>query len=111
VTLTLLLNTGTAVIVFFTGAVYLFLLSNLVKTRRVLTFPSGLRGGKLDLLVGGGCGGGSDVCLGIRLAVGRWEDAEGDGDTSFKVQVGDLWVSRRTKTFRNRPFANVRKTG
>jgi len=110
VTLTLLLDTGTAVIVFFTGVVYLFL-SNLVKTRRVLTFPSGLRGGKLDLLVGGGCGGGSDVCLGIRLAVGRWEDAEGDGDTSFKVQVGDLWVSRRTKTFRNRPFANVRKTG
>lgn len=109
VVLSLLLDTGTAAIVFFTGEVHFFL-ARLVKCRRVLSFPSGLGGDERDLLVGGaGCGG--CVGLGLRLAVCRWEDAEGDGDTSFKVQVCDLWVSRRSQIFQNRPFANERKTG
>jgi hypothetical protein len=106
VVVTLLLDAGTRAIFFLTGVVYV-LLSGFVNGRRVL-LPSGLgRGNDLDLLVGGG-GGGGYFGLSIRLAVGGWEDAEGDGDASFKVQVGDLWVSRRTKTFRNRPFERTK---
>lgn len=60
--------------------------------RGVLSFRSGLGLlllGLLDLdLLGGGCGLGGG--LGFALLVGRGEDAEGDGNASLKVQIGDL---------------------
>ena len=54
------------------------------RERRVLTFPSGgwLAELDVDLLVGRlGLG------LGRGLAVGRGEDAEGHGDSGFKIQL------------------------
>jgi hypothetical protein len=64
--------------------------------RRVLTFPSGGWFGEpdFDLLVGGRLG----VGLGRSLAVGRREDAEGDGDASLKVQIGDLLRGKLQRT-------------
>lgn len=56
------------------------------RDRRVLTFPSGFAG-----RVSRGFDGG----LRFAVPVGRWEDAEGDRDTSFKVQVDDFcWRER-----------------
>ncbi|KAL2016457.1 hypothetical protein VTK56DRAFT_3508 [Thermocarpiscus australiensis] len=58
--------------------------------RRVLTFPSGVLGElDLNLFVDVGLGGG------LRLPVCRREDAEGDRNASFKVQVGDLCTAQR----------------
>lgn len=66
---------------------------NVSSVRRVLILPSGwlLFVGELDvnLFVG--------LCGGLRLAVpiSRREDAEGDGNASFKVQIGDFcWRER-----------------
>lgn len=62
--------------------------------RRVITFPSGLLRllGKFDLklLVGLGDCLGLGLCLCLALLVGGGKDAEGDGDTGFKIQIGDL---------------------
>lgn len=61
--------------------------------RRVLTFPSGFGKIDLELLVSlfGGCG------LRFAVPIGGWEDAEGDRDAGFKVQVDDC--SRRERIF------------
>ena len=64
-----------------------------MKRRRVLPFPSGLLGDvELDLL-GGGDGG----FLGLCLSVCRREDAEGNGDAGFKVQVDGYRAQRGSK--------------
>lgn len=93
----LLLETGTAVTFFFTRESNLFFAVTVLAARRklsgggvrrVLTFPSGcLVAGKLDLEL--------LVSLGLDLLfggvpVGGGENAEGDGDTGFKVQVDDF---------------------
>lgn len=94
-----LLETGTAVALLITRNTDLFLavaVSSARKIssgrdRRVLTFPSGcLLGRKLDakFFVGG-----SQLLaasLSVAVPVGRREDAERDGNTSFKVQIDDL---------------------
>jgi hypothetical protein len=55
-----------------------------------LTFPSGVLGElDLNLFVGVGLGGG------LGLPVRRREDAEGDRDAGFKVQIGDLLGAER----------------
>ena len=99
----LVLETGTAVTFFFTRDTDLFFAVAVLSTRgkfsgggerRVLTFPSGwLLVGEVDLelLVG------LDACLRGGLPVGGGEDAEGDGDSGFKVQVDDLY--RRERIF------------
>lgn len=82
-----------------TAAVFLASVLKLVlrildrRVNRVLAFPSGLRGSELDFLGGGG--GGSSLSLGLRLAVGRWKDAEGDRDARFKVQIGGVGAGER----------------
>jgi hypothetical protein len=69
--------------------------------RRVLTFPSGLaRELDLNLFVGLGGGGG----LGLIFLVRGREDAKGDRDAGFKVQIGDLLGAKRQSsrsTFRS----------
>jgi hypothetical protein len=93
----LVMDTGTVVTFFFTCITDLFFtvvvmsfmgnLSSDVDGRRVMTFPSGFAGlFDLNLLVSlGGCGG-----LHFAVPVGRREDAEGDRDAGFKVQVCDF---------------------
>lgn len=101
----LVVGTGTAVTFFFTREMDLFFVAGLCtgrefggcRERRVLTFPSGwLLMGKFDrklfvspvlLLMRSGLGG--------AVPVGRGKDAEGDGDTGLKVQVGGLRVRER----------------
>lgn len=81
-------------------------LNVLLRARGRLMLSFGPRRSELDLLGGGGSGGGCvDLGLGLRLLVRRREDAEGDRDAGFKVQI-DGCGGRRSKTFRNRPFAN-----
>lgn len=81
-------------------------LNVLLRARGRLLLSFGPRRSELDLLGGGGSGGGCvDLGLGLRLLVRRREDAEGDRDAGFKVQI-DGCGGRRSKTFRNRPFAN-----
>lgn len=102
----LALVTGTVVTFFFTRDVYLFFAVLVLlftrrnnfscrSVRRVLTFPSGCRRLGLDLNLfvhlGGGCG----LSLGFVVPICRWEDAEGDGDSSLKVQVGDFYGRER----------------
>ena len=64
-----------------------------------MTFPSGVLLGEFDveLLLSLGS-------LGFAVLVGRREDAEGDRDAGFKVQVGDLCGARvlSSTTFRLR---------
>lgn len=96
----LLLGTGTAVMLFSDADLFLAVALLLTRgeidvgsVRRVLLLPSGwlLLVGKLEinLLVG--------LCGGLRFAVPirRREDAEGDRDAGFKVQIGDFcWRER-----------------
>lgn len=100
------LDTGTAVTFFFTRntdlffAVPFFAGRNLFGgdgDRRVLTFPSGLwlLGFDLNLFVGFGDG----LCVGFAFPICRWEDAEGDGDASLKVQVCDFCWRERTFSY------------
>lgn len=101
---------GTAAILLLTSVLELLLVELNLRGRArgglVAFVASGPRGSELDLLGGGGSGGGGvDLGLGLRLLVRRWEDAEGDRDAGFKVQI-DGCGGRRSKTFRNRPFAN-----
>jgi hypothetical protein len=87
-------DAGTAVLLLFTSDADLFFSEATLSTgrkmclgleRRVLTFPSGVLGElDLNLFVGLGLGGG----LGFPVR-GR-ENAEGDRDAGFKVQIGDL---------------------
>ena len=60
--------------------------------RRVLTFPSGLLFGKLDLKLFAGFG----LGLGFAVLVGRGEDAKRDGDAGFKVQIDGLLGARES---------------
>jgi hypothetical protein len=97
----LFLDTGTAVTLLLTRNTDLFCaVAGFCRARRfsgsgvrrVLTFPSGLLlVGEVDvkLLVGLG------VCLRFGVPVGRWEDAEGDRDASFKVQIDDFCEHKR----------------
>lgn len=87
-----LVLSGTATFFLFTNVLVLRLLRILDRcVQRVVVFPSGLRRGELDFLGGGGgSGGGSLLGLGLRLAVCRWEDTEGDRDAGFKVQIDGL---------------------
>lgn len=99
------LETGTAVTLFFTCCADLFFAVAVLSTggeinvggvRRVLTFPSGrLLAGELDINLFVGLGGG------LRLAVPicRWEDAEGHGDSGFKVQIADFCWRERTFSY------------
>jgi hypothetical protein len=91
----MLLDTGTAVTFFFTCYADLFFDAVFAATRkfsgsrerRVLTLPSGFRflgNADVNLL---GCLG---LSLGFTVPIGRGEDAEGDRDAGFKVQVGDF---------------------
>lgn len=99
---------GTVAILLLTSVLELVLveLNLLVRARGRRLLGFGPRGSELDLLGGGGSGGGGvDLGLGLRLLVRRWEDAEGDRNAGFKVQI-DGCGGRRSKTFRNRPFAN-----
>lgn len=92
------LETGTAAKIFFTGKTDFFLV---VLVRRVLAFPSGwLFARKVDVnllvsLLGGR--------LRLAVPVRRGKDAEGHGDTGFKVQIGDFCLARESShtTFRN----------
>lgn len=98
--LVVVLDTGTAVTLFFTCNTDLFSVLSTGReisvggVRRVLTFPSGrLLAGELDINL--------FVRLGrrLRLAVPicRWEDAEGHGDSGFKVQIAGF--CRRERIF------------
>ena len=98
-------GTGTAVTFFFTREMDLLFAVSVLSTRgrvdfsgscdrRVLTFPSGrLLLGEFDVKLFFDGSGGS----GLRFAVpiGRWEDAEGDGDTGLKVQIDDFCCRER----------------
>lgn len=82
-------ETGTAALIFFTGKTDVLL----VLLRSVLAFPSGwllVGEADVDLLVS------LSGSLGLVILVGRGEDAEGHGDTSFKVQVDDLLRARES---------------
>jgi hypothetical protein len=97
------MDTGTAVLFLFTCDADLFFPARRKLSRdrggRVLTYPSGFLRGKLDLELLVGLSGGLDLS---GLFVGRGEDAEGNGDAGFKVQVGDLGTARESfsTTFR-----------
>lgn len=94
----LLLDAGTAVL---TGDADLFLDASLLTGRgfdlglesELTFFPSGVRvRGDVDLqlLVGVGLG-----SRGLSFPIRRREDAEGDRDAGFKIQVGDLVGAKR----------------
>lgn len=91
----LVLVPGTVVaLLLLTGVVDLLLRILNGRVERVL-LPSGLH--ELNLLGGCSCGrGGSLLCLGLGLAIGRREYAEGDRNSGFKVQGCGLLGSRRT---------------
>ena len=55
----------------------------------VLVFAAGFLRGELDFELRVGLGGGLRLGL-SSLFVRRGEDAEGDGEAGFKIQVGDL---------------------
>jgi hypothetical protein len=99
-------DAGTAVTFFFTGYTDLFFAEAMLSgeamfsgmsmrrkvgvdsERRELTFPSGfvlLREFDLKLFVSV-----LDSLLLVGVLVGAWEDAEGNGNSGFKVQVDDL---------------------
>lgn len=102
-------DTGTAATILFTGDADLLLgvamlLRLLLAVRkvgsgrvgRVLTaFPPALVVGELELQLLVGLGGGGDRVLPLLVSVGRGEDAEGDGDSCFKIQVDCLVWARR----------------
>lgn len=93
----LLLDAGTAVL---TGDADLFLDARLLTGRgfdlglesELTFFPSGVVRGHVDLqlLVGVGLG-----SRGLSFPIRRREDAEGDRDAGFKIQVGDLVGAKR----------------
>ncbi len=88
--LLLRLETGTAAKIFFTGKTDLFLVD---LVRRVLAFPSGwLLGGEIDINLLVSLGG----RLRLAVPVRRGKDAEGHGDTGFKVQIGDFCLARES---------------
>lgn len=100
-------GTGTVVVVMFFDTDLFFkalvfpgrkLFGSGSERRRVLTFPSGLlwllRKLDLKLLMSFGDCLGLGLCL--ALLVGGGEDAEGDGDTSFKIQIGGLEGAERS---------------
>ena len=97
------MDTGTAVLFLFTCDTDLFFPARRKLSRdrggRVLTYPSGFLRGDLDLELLVSLSGGLDLS---GLFVGRGEDAEGNGDAGFKVQVGDLDGARESfsTTFR-----------
>lgn len=112
-------DTGTAATILFTGDADLLLgvamlLRLLLAVRkvgsgrvgRVLTaFPPALVVGELELQLLVGLGGGGDRVLPLLVSVGRGEDAEGDGDSCFKIQVDCLVWARRVvslSTFQDR---------
>lgn len=75
------------------------------RDRSVLSFRSGLGLlGLLDLELLVSLGG-----LGLALLVGGGEDAEGDGDASLKVQIGDLSGAERTILLQRPSVARERK--
>lgn len=84
------LETGTAAKIFFTGKTDFFLVD---LVRRVLAFPSGwLLVGEIDVNLLVSLGG----CLRLAVPIGGGKDAEGHGDTSFKVQIGDFCLARES---------------
>lgn len=102
-------DTGTAVMVLFTGDEDLFLAVAVLLPagrkvgrgggvrRDLTTFPPGLVVGEVEveLLVGSGACAGLARLLLVVVAVRRGEDAEGDGDSRFKIQVDCLvWAHR-----------------
>lgn len=98
----LLLETGTAATLFtetdlFFAVAVLAMLSTRgeidvgSRVRRVLLLPSGLLLGELDINLFVSLGGG----LRLAVPISRREDAERDGDTGFKIQIGDFcWRER-----------------
>lgn len=112
-------GSGTAVAILFTSDADLFLaVARLVlllagrrrkvgtgRVGRVLaTFPPGLVVGELELQLLVGFGGGAALVL-LVVTVGRRKDAEGNGDSCFKIQVDCLGCARRVvllSTFRDR---------
>jgi hypothetical protein len=96
----LAVDTGTAVLLLVTCGTGVFLavrLSLLLRGRRgrsvVLVFAAGFLRGELDLKLRVGVGlsvGLLRLGLSRLLFVRRGEDAEGDGEAGFKIQVGDL---------------------
>lgn len=103
-------DTGAAVMVFFTGDEDLFLAvavvlpagrkvgrGGRVRRRDLTTFPPGLVVGEVEveLLVGSSAGAGLARLLLVVVAIRRGEDAEGDGDSRFKIQVDCLVWARR----------------
>jgi hypothetical protein len=99
------MDTGTAVLFLFTCDTDLFFPARRKLSRdrggRVLTYPSGFLRGSLNLEFLVSVGGGLDLS---GLFVRRGEDAEGNGDAGFKVQVGDLGGERESvsTTFRSK---------
>lgn len=104
-------GSGTAVTILFTSDADLLLAVALLvlllagrkvggtgRVGRVLAaFPPGLVVGELELqlLVGLGGGGGAVALVLLVVTVGRREDAEGNGDSCFKIQVDCLgWALR-----------------
>ena len=88
----LAVDTGTAVLLLVTwGTDFLTVRLSLLRGRRsvVVVFVAGLLRGELDLELRVGLGGGLRLGL-SSLFVRRGEDAEGDGEAGFKIQVGDL---------------------
>lgn len=97
------MDTGTAVLFLFTCDANLFFLARRKlggdRGRRVLTYPSGFLRRHVDFELLVSLSGGLDRS---GLFVGRGEDAEGNGDAGFKVQVGGLGGARESfsTTFR-----------
>lgn len=102
------LDTGTVVMFFFTRDTDLFFGQALLaarrnlfggdRDRRVLTFPSGFGLG-LDLNLFVGFGFGNGLSMGLGFPICRWEDAEGNGDASLKVQICDFCWRERSFSF------------
>lgn len=95
----LAVDTGTAVLLLVTWGtgVVLAVRLSLLRGRRgrsvVLVFAAGFLRGELDLKLRVGVGlsvGLLRLGLSRLLFVRRGEDAEGDGEAGFKIQVGDL---------------------
>jgi hypothetical protein len=89
------MDTGTVVTFLFASITDLFFAVAVLSSRgnfsvdrdrRVLTFPSGFAG-RFDLELLTSLDG---LRLHLAVPVGRWEDTEGDRDSSFKIQVGDF---------------------
>jgi hypothetical protein len=114
-----ILDTGTVVMFFFTRNTDLFFAQALLaarrnlfggdRDRRVLTFPSGFGLG-LDLNLFVGFGFGNGLSMGLGFPICRWEDAEGNGDASLKVQICDFCWRERSFSFNLPKFEGLTRS-